>query len=51
MDQRQHLVICGTYGEKLGHVHGKGKGLYVLKFDRSSLAFAEGARERHRHDG
>ncbi len=41
MDQQQHLVICGTYGEKLGHVHGKGKGLYVLKFDRASLTFSE----------
>ena len=40
MEQHQ-LVVCGTYGEKLGHVNGKGKGLYVLKFDRSSLAFTE----------
>lgn len=39
--EQHHLVVISTYGEKLGHVNGKGKGLYVLKFDRSSLAFTE----------
>lgn len=29
-------IVVGTYGEKLGHVHGKGKGLYVLKYERDT---------------
>ena len=34
------LVFIGTYGEKLGHVDGKGKGVYALRFDRQRLNFA-----------
>mmetsp|Transcript_23733 Transcript_23733/g.58989 ORF Transcript_23733/g.58989 Transcript_23733/m.58989 type:complete len:453 (+) Transcript_23733:51-1409(+) len=33
------LIIVGTYGEKLGHVDGKGKGLYVMKFDAENKGF------------
>ena len=32
------LLFVGTYGEKLGHVDGKGKGIYVLRFDRETLS-------------
>ena len=35
------LVVVGTYGEKLGHVDGKGKGVYVLKFDHAKMDFVE----------
>eukprot|EP00928_Gymnodinium_smaydae_P089628 TRINITY_DN7355_c0_g1_i1.p1 TRINITY_DN7355_c0_g1~~TRINITY_DN7355_c0_g1_i1.p1 ORF type:complete len:423 (+),score=62.63 TRINITY_DN7355_c0_g1_i1:85-1353(+) len=34
------LVFVGTYGEKLGHVDGKGKGVYVLELDATSLSLA-----------
>ena len=34
------LVVFGTYGEKLGHVDGKGEGLYVLKYDHNAKQFA-----------
>ena len=32
------LLVVGTYSQKLGHVHGKGKGLYVLRLDGKSLS-------------
>ena len=32
------LVLVGTYGEKLGHVDGKGEGVYALLLDRATLA-------------
>jgi 6-phosphogluconolactonase len=32
------LIIVGTYSEKLGHVEGKGKGLYVVRFNREALS-------------
>ena len=32
------LVLVGTYGEKLGHVDGKGEGVYALLLDRTTLA-------------
>ena len=35
------LIVVGTYGEKLGHVDGKGSGLYVLKYDHEAQALAE----------
>ena len=35
------LVIIGTYGEKLGHVHGKGSGVYVLQFDHALESFTK----------
>jgi 6-phosphogluconolactonase len=31
------FIFVGTYGEKLGHVDGKGKGVYVLRFDTETL--------------
>jgi 6-phosphogluconolactonase (cycloisomerase 2 family) len=34
------LVFVGTYGEKLGHVEGKGEGVYVLRFDPITETFA-----------
>ena len=30
--------IVGTYSESLGHVDGKGKGVYALRFDRKGLS-------------
>jgi fructose-bisphosphate aldolase class I len=30
------FVVVGTYGEKLGHVDGKGRGLYVFRRDPSA---------------
>ena len=36
------LVLGGTYGEKLGHVDGQGKGVYAFTIDRETLAPAEG---------
>ena len=36
------LLFVGTYGEKLGHVDGKGKGLYVLRFSHSTLSLTDG---------
>ena len=40
MGSSDELIVVGVYGEKLGHVDGKGKGLYVLKFDHDQQAFA-----------
>ena len=31
-------LLVGTYGEKLGHVDGKGKGVYAVRFDRETLS-------------
>ena len=31
------LLFVGTYGEKLGHVHGKAKGVYVFELDPCTL--------------
>jgi len=35
--ERPLLVLVGTYGEKLPHVHGKGEGVYALLLDRRQL--------------
>ena len=37
------MIVIGTYGEKLGHVDGKGKGLYVVRFDKEKQAFSPAA--------
>ena len=34
-------IYCGTYGEKLGHVSGKGSGVYVIDIDASTLTLSE----------
>jgi len=39
----QQFLVVGSYTEKLGHVDGKGKGLYVLKFDHAKQTFAASA--------
>eukprot|EP00978_Attheya_sp_CCMP212_P016697 scaffold43964_cov53-Attheya_sp.AAC.1 len=36
MMQKRTLLFVGTYGEKLGHVDGKGEGVYVLSYEESS---------------
>jgi len=39
------LIVVGTYSEKLGHVAGKGDGLYVLDVDDETLTL-----KSHRHE-
>eukprot|EP00966_Prymnesium_polylepis_P030139 700724-Prymnesium_polylepis.1 len=39
------LLLVGTYGEKLGHVDGKGQGVYVLLLDRQSIRLVSGPPE------
>jgi hypothetical protein len=42
------LLFVGTYGERLGHVDGKAKGIYAARLDRAALsAFAPSPRPRH----
>ena len=36
-------IYCGTYGEKLGHVSGKGSGVYVIDIDATTLTVSEPA--------
>lgn len=38
----QSLIVIGTYGEKLGHVDGKGRGLYCILFDSASRRLVTG---------
>ena len=35
---KEVVIVVGTYSEKLGHVDGKGAGLYVLRLDREKLS-------------
>ena len=40
-------IFVGTYGEKLGHVDGQGKGVYAFTIDRETLSPAEGRAKFH----